>query len=133
MFTLESVLYNDRFYLNKEVYKLALEGDINKFDPVNPKEYKKLPDVKIGERVDALLDTYCKSRVKLGFDKNDFENPNPNLPSKGDFKVQSVSQVVFNSSGADTPTYEEALHGYDKYKTKYIELARQAGGRRKHK
>lgn len=133
MFTLESVLYNDRFYLNKEVYRLALEEDINKFDPNNPKEYKKLPDIKIGERVDALLDTYCKSRVKLGFDKNDFEHPNPNLPSKGDFKVQSVSQVVFNTSNIETPSYEEALHGYDKYKTKYIELAKQAGGQRKHK
>lgn len=121
LFTLESVLYNDTFYLNKDIYRTTLEKDIRTYNPTAPRLLDKRPNSTIGDNVDNLLSTYCGNREKFGFITNIFDRPmDTSLPNKGKFKVTHVPVMTFDDATMKSLSYGQATHGYEKYKKKYF-------------
>lgn len=119
--TLESVMYRNKFYLNKEHYKQRLEKDFKNYNPdhptVVPRESKYIPSI---ETFTKLLNTYCDLRMKsdFQFNTNIFDRV-ADSTKKFDktFSIKHIPMPVPIQTGGD-----KYKNKYLKYKKKYMLL-----------
>lgn len=94
--TLESVLYRDKFYMNRVHYQKRIEKDIMSYDPSRLTSVKR--DDTALNIINSLLDTYCASRQFYGINANIFDRePDPSKQYDKTFKVAPTPSLVVDN------------------------------------
>lgn len=132
---LESVMYKDKFFVNRVQYKKVLEKDIASYDPSNLTSVKRQNDTSLNA-INSLLDAYCASRHSYGINMNIFDREqNPSSKFDKVFKLSNAlaiddddqsSQQTNNLKQLELPqdSFEDDSYKnkYFKYKNKYFQF-----------
>lgn len=113
---LESILYRDYFYTNKEEYKNVLFKDLQTYDPEHPK-LKEKDEISL-KTINFMLNSYCLSRTTYKLSSNIFDrNADKTNSRDARFQVLKIPFLVFDNQQSGGSNYK-----YLKYKNKYLKL-----------